>query len=99
MELNETISFVNLGEVGAFDNPFVFTIKPDVTTYEITATAGENGSIDPNGIIEVEEGSDQLFNFVPDEGYHVQDVLVDGVSVGDPSNYFLKTCLVTTVFQ
>jgi hypothetical protein len=87
VDLNETISFTNLGEVGDLENPFIFTIAPDVTTFEITATAGDNGSIDPVGVIEVEEGSDQLFNFIPDEGYHINDVIVDGISVGNPANY------------
>ncbi len=38
------------------------------------------------GII-VEHGSNQDFDFIPDENYHVSDVLVDGISIGDPANY------------
>jgi hypothetical protein len=60
-----------------------FTTPPAIT---ITASAGANGSITPNGVVEVHEGS-QSFTITPDTGYHVADVLVDGVSVGAVSSY------------
>jgi hypothetical protein len=51
-------------------------------TYIITATAGANGSITPAGNVEVEHGSNQAFTITPAEGYEIEDVLVDGISVG-----------------
>jgi hypothetical protein len=56
-------------------------------SYTITATAGENGSIDPAGEIEVEQGSSQTFTIIPNEGFLVEDVLVDGESVGAATAY------------
>jgi YVTN family beta-propeller protein len=53
-----------------------------VTTFTITATAGANGSIAPSGAVVVNEGADQTFDITPNAGFHVADVLVDGVSVG-----------------
>ncbi|MEI2420617.1 hypothetical protein V6O07_10120, partial [Arthrospira platensis SPKY2] len=44
-------------------------------TFTITATAGENGSIDPAGEIEMEEGTSLSFTITPDEGFLVEDVL------------------------
>jgi len=56
-------------------------------TYTITATAGNNGSIDPAGEIDVKKGADQAFTITPDTGYEIEDVLVDGVSVGAVTSY------------
>ncbi|MBO7481698.1 MAG: T9SS type A sorting domain-containing protein [Bacteroidales bacterium] len=50
-------------------------------SYTIIATAGENGAITPSGAITVTEGDDQTFRFMPDEGYRLENVLVDGTSV------------------
>ncbi|NOZ13516.1 MAG: hypothetical protein GXO69_07690 [Acidobacteria bacterium] len=56
--------------------------------YTITATAvSEGGSIDPSGDIQVEHGTDQSFTITPDEGYFINDVQVDGQSVGRVSTY------------
>ena len=55
--------------------------------YTINATAGENGKIDPSGEITVTEGKQMLFIFTPDSGYEVDDVKVDGESIGDVFEY------------
>ena len=56
-------------------------------TYTITASAGDNGTISPSGVISVSQGGSQTFTISPDNGYHIQDVLVDNVSQGDTSSY------------
>ena len=48
----------------------------------IIASAGANGAISPSGTVSVNYGASQTFSFTPDPGYHVADVLVDGISVG-----------------
>jgi hypothetical protein len=53
-----------------------------VTLDTIVATAGSNGSIAPSGVVVVNEGASQAFTITPVPGYHVADVLVDGISVG-----------------
>lgn len=55
--------------------------------YNITASAGEHGSISPSGIAYVYYGSSKTYEFTPEEGYQVSDVLVDGVSIGTVSSY------------
>ena len=67
-------------------SPFAL-VYDTVNTYTITATAGENGSISPSGEFTVTAGEDQTFTITPDRGYHIQDVLVDGASVGAVSSY------------
>ena len=51
-------------------------------TFTITPTAGPNGSISPSTPQAVDYGGSQTFTITPDTGYHVADVLVDGVSAG-----------------
>ena len=55
--------------------------------YTITATAGEGGSITPNGDVSVKEGASQTFAITADNGYEIADVLVDGSSMGAVETY------------
>ncbi len=72
-----------------FDSEYVFTVTEDINlvakftlkTFEVVATAGENGTITPDGTQTVECGDDILFTFTPDEGYGVDMVTVDGAPV------------------
>lgn len=65
----------------------ICTISEPTTSYTITASAGANGSIDPEGAVTVGEGASQTFTIIPDPGYVVDDVLVDGSSVGAVTTY------------
>jgi Tol biopolymer transport system component len=56
-------------------------------SYTITASAGSNGSISPSGNVTVNQGSDKLFTITPDTGYQIDDVLVDGSSIGAENSY------------
>jgi mannose/cellobiose epimerase-like protein (N-acyl-D-glucosamine 2-epimerase family) len=56
-------------------------------THTITASAGIGGTITPSGAISVAEGSSQSFAIAPSNGYRINDVLVDGVSVGTVNTY------------
>jgi hypothetical protein len=59
----------------------------DINMYTITASSGPNGSISPSGDISIAYGQDTTFALTPNIGYHVVDVLVDGVSVGLMESY------------
>lgn len=50
--------------------------------FTLTASAGPNGSITPSEQTIVSHGGRQTYNMTPIGGYHVDDVLVDGKSVG-----------------
>ena len=65
---------------GGTQNPAAIdNISIERVSYIITATAGENGTITPNGEVSVYEGSDASFDIAPDDGYQIASVLVDGV--------------------
>ena len=56
-------------------------------TFIINATAGSGGSISPSGAVQVTAGGSQTFAIISSSGYHIEDVLVDGVSVGAVSGW------------
>lgn len=58
-----------------------------LTTFTLTPSAGAHGSIAPAVAQTLVAGSDFTFMMSPDAGYHVEDVLVDGVSVGAVGSY------------
>lgn len=58
-----------------------------VSTYVITAKAGNGGTISPNGSVSVTSGKDQSFAIKANDGYKIEDVLVDGKSVGAVASY------------
>jgi hypothetical protein len=66
---------------------WINSISGPVDTFEIVASAGAGGSINPVGTVSVSYGSDQAFTITPDAGYQVADVLVDGASAGVVTNY------------
>jgi urease beta subunit len=58
-----------------------------INTYTITASAGAGGTISPSGAVVVNYGQNQAFTITVNTGYHVVDVLVDGLSVGAVTSY------------
>ncbi|MDM7999665.1 MAG: Ig-like domain repeat protein [Dehalococcoidia bacterium] len=62
-------------------------VTVDIQTYTIKATAGAGGTITPSGDVVVAYGDNQAFAIIPDTGYHIADVLVDGASVGALASY------------
>ena len=66
--------------------PFYFYYH-DTNHYAISASAGPDGTIIPSGFVSVNHGADQTFTIAAVAGYHVADVLVDGMSVGAIGSY------------
>lgn len=64
-----------------------FIFKAGVTTFTITASAGSNGIISPNGVVQVDSGTNKWFTISPNTGYHVDSVFVDGSYAGAPTSY------------
>jgi hypothetical protein len=56
-------------------------------TYTITASAGDNGSISPDGPLSIEHGSSQTFTIAAAPGYSIADVVVDGASMSAVTSY------------
>jgi hypothetical protein len=63
------------------------TANFSINTFNITASAGANGTISPNGVTPVNYGATQAYTITPATGYHVADVLVDGSTAGAVTSY------------
>ena len=68
------------------DNVNVYVEDPS-QIHTITATAGEGGSIDPSGSVQISDGKSRTFTITPDEGYFLSDVKVDNKSIGPKTSY------------
>lgn len=87
--LSQTLPFIDQEAIGEYNDPFIFTIDflYPPATYIINATAGDNGTIDPAGAIEIIHGNNQTFTFAADESYAIFDVVIDGESMGIIDSY------------
>jgi hypothetical protein len=73
--------------VTAFRHDLTIKLAADLTgNPAITVNAGVNGAISP-GTTVLTNGSSQLFTITANSGYHIQDVLVDGASIGAQAYY------------
>lgn len=55
--------------------------------FTITATAGDHGTIDPSGTIQVREGESITFTITPDQHYLLNGIQVDGQTVENTETY------------
>ena len=83
----DNYQYYTLGTVSCI--PFLTTPNPCAPTY-VTASAGSGGTISPNGLIVLNYGDSQTFNFTSSSGYHITNVLVNGTSVGAVSSVMLN---------
>jgi fibronectin type 3 domain-containing protein len=62
-----------------------------IDTFTIAASASVNGTISPSGSVQYTYGDTITYFFEPNTGYHLTDVLVDGMSQGIVSSYFFNS--------
>ena len=58
-----------------------------IINYTITGSAGTGGTINPQGAVIVNYGTNRTFTITTNIGYNISDVLIDDVSVGPVSSY------------
>ncbi len=77
---------VSLGStVGEGDDPYDgagITIDPDAGRFEIDVQSGDGGSVTPSGISRLRMGENLTVRIVPDKGWSIAAVYVDGEDVG-----------------
>ena len=61
--------------------------------YTIQASAGAGGSISPAGAVAVASGASQAFSIVPNPGYSVGGLTINGVAVGVAGSYQFSSVL------
>lgn len=82
-ELKESSAVVQLQLVALGDSRTVTFNTKDypATSVEVTTKAGEHGTVEPLGVFTMRGGESKTIRFVPDEGYEVFRVLVNGKAV------------------
>ncbi len=68
-----------------------------VQKFLITPSAGAGGSIVPSAPVLVTSGGSQTFSITPDPGFEIQDVQVNGVSIGAVSSRTITPTVDTTI--
>lgn len=74
--------------VTAYDNYGTESeLSAELECFTILPSAGINGTITPSNTMVLSRGMNQTFSIVPDAGFEIADVLVDGVSAGPVGTY------------
>jgi hypothetical protein len=76
-------TFANVGANHTIEATFV----PDPSPLTITASAGPGGSISPSGANSVPCGTDQTYSIAVTDGCLIENVVVDGASLGPVARY------------
>ena len=86
-----------MSSAGAVSSYLISNIKNSMTieavfapnpSYTIKAMAGANGSISPSGSVSVLGGADQKFIIIPDPGYRLSELIIDGTKQQYPRNSY-----------
>jgi hypothetical protein len=86
------------GDLTSATNPQTITMTSnksitavfDRILFVITTTAGPGGTVLPSSTVAVAYGDDATLNFVPNTGYQVSSVVVDGVNVSAEGFYTFR---------
>ena len=63
------------------------TFKAVPVFYTVTASAGQNGTINPDGVQSVLEGNSITFTITPDEDFEIDTLFIDGAAVNPVLTY------------
>jgi len=61
-----------------------------IDSYTLSAQAGSNGAISPNGTVTAMLGTNQQFNITPNTGYHISNITIDYVTQEQNSSYLFS---------
>ncbi len=80
---SDVVGWIDFAPVSAGTN----IVRLETVTYNITASSGVGGSISPSGAVSVTRGSNRTFTIIPNPGYVISNVIVDGVTQGTLTLY------------
>ncbi len=78
------------GSSGTYGGLYLTRDGVNEEVYKITAQSSEGGTIDPAAGAFAPKGSERTFTILPDDGYLISKVTVDGTDVGAISTYTFK---------
>ena len=73
------------------DSDVTLTAYATTQTFTITVTQSTNGSISPVGEITVNYGKSITLTFTPNEGYHVESIVINGTTVKGAETYTITS--------
>ena len=79
------------GNYGAGVIPTGSPFTPALATFTIFATAGAHGSISPSATTTVSRGSSRAYTILPDSGYDVASLTIDGVTTATSTTSYTFT--------
>jgi hypothetical protein len=88
-----SVGIVDQYEFAFIEDDHTIVVQFEINTYTITATAGEHGSIDPSGQIVVDWGEDATFTFEPEDEFMVDELFIDGESIGFAESYTFENVI------
>lgn len=88
-ESDYPITIKGLGNDGT-EHTCIYTLTVTKLDFDILASAGLGGTISPSGTIHAKQGESYTFYIIPESGYQILDVKLDGVSQGNNSTYILS---------
>jgi hypothetical protein len=75
------------GNTSVNDNNGMGYTFTTAVAYNITATAGANGTVTPSGVTSVQSGLNQTYTITPNTGYALATLTVDGSTVTSATTY------------
>jgi len=75
---NGIIQTISVSSVGTVSYGSAYGNIVGSVTYNITAIQSSNGAINPSGVTKVASGGNQSYNIVPNSGYQIATITVDG---------------------
>lgn len=68
-----------------------FTLEEELPTYTVTVAFGKGGTAIPYGANTIVENGSVIVQAVPDEGYVVEEMIVDGENIGPVDRYEIES--------
>jgi uncharacterized protein (TIGR02145 family) len=90
IEVNYSIGQVFTATLSSSTNIITQGFQQPNDGYSITAIAGNNGSINPAGIVQVNTGDSVTYTFSPNAGYATDSVIVNGLKVATANSYTFR---------
>jgi alpha-tubulin suppressor-like RCC1 family protein len=82
-----------LGDTTTVDKLSPVLVGTNTNSFVIAATSSNGGSISPSGVITAAAGTSKTFSIAPLVGWHIDDVVVDGISQGRITSHIFSNVI------
>ena len=82
-----SVGAVTSYEFTSVDSTHTIAAQFEINQYALASSCGPHGMVTPAGVVQVPYRGQQVYEIVPDPGYHIEIVTVDSVPVGAVATY------------